>query len=102
MKTAFDVKADYLGVIKLLISSGANPNRADFAGGTPLCCVVCACLAHCVPETFEIVKYLLENGAKVDVSPAFCMGKNLITFARERCVDETIVELLQKYEVLNG
>ena len=57
----------HLDIVKYLIEQGLDPNEKDFVGNTPLM----YCLRRGGPddsETVETLRYLLENGAKIDDS----------------------------------
>nr|WP_109227129.1 ankyrin repeat domain-containing protein [Orientia tsutsugamushi] len=54
----YAVANGYIGIVKLLLSHGANINSINCSGNTPLICSVIA-------EQVEIVKLLLSHGADV-------------------------------------
>lgn len=60
-------EAGHLEVVKLLVAEGADVNAGAAEGKTPL--VATAGSGNSQPERTEIVKFLLDQGARTDVGP---------------------------------
>ena len=80
------IQEEHLNVVRILVYSGASPERRDNAGFTPLDQAVGA-------GNFRIVQWLLDAGAKVNVRT--CNGSVLHTACAYRRLK--IVRLLLKH-----
>lgn len=73
-----------LKILKYLLDNGADPNKTDKYGYTPL-------VEACIKQDSKIIKYLLENGADVGAS------NNLALIESCKRGDLKIIKLLIKY-----
>lgn len=90
----------YKDVVKVLLTRGANPNRQDSLGNTPLHLAVCSASSYnfnmvrtvrtysssiliiIIKFTFQVVRILLQNGARVNILDR--TGKTPLDFARSK------------------
>ena len=80
----------HLGVVKLLLSKGANPNVVDTYGNTSLM-QLCMDKAFYVPYQLKIVKLLIKAGTNINAKNVYGETALMISVSRE---NENIVRLL--------
>lgn len=54
----------YKDIVKVLLTRGANPNKQDSLGNTPLHLAVCSASSY---NFNMVVRILLQNGARVSI-----------------------------------
>ena len=88
----FAVQAGNIGIIRLLLESGADPDLQDGFGNSPLWRAV-----YCVEDDEELIGLLVSNGADIDLQNH--SGVSPIALAKTRG-REDIVDLLYRCQAL--
>jgi len=78
----------YSDFVRVLLDAGADPNQAEDSGTTPLFCAVAG-------RKLEIVKMIVEAGAKVNAVRFHGNAETALDFAEEHRKDSGIVEYLR-------